>query len=145
MMAIESPTAARVASTAASPSSSRAGSTRIFSARKPSARRRSARLGPGSRREQHPARRVGRDAVERATEERRDGQPGDLAREVPQRDLERPVAPGMEVDRLQRPDVARDGQRILAEEQVLERLEAIHRVARPDAHDALVGLDPHDA
>ena len=42
MMAIESPTAARVASTAASPSSSRAGSTRIFSARKPSARRRSA-------------------------------------------------------------------------------------------------------
>ena len=42
MSAIESPTAARVAATAAIPSASRRGSTRIFMARKPSSRRRSA-------------------------------------------------------------------------------------------------------
>ena len=44
MMAIVSPTAARVAATAASPSSRRdpRGSTRILSARKPSSRSRSA-------------------------------------------------------------------------------------------------------
>ena len=51
MIAIESPTAARVAATAASPSSRRRGSTRIFSARNPSSRSRSAdsaRLAAGS-------------------------------------------------------------------------------------------------
>ncbi len=42
MISMESPTAARVAATAARPSRSRRGSTRIFSARKPSSRRRSA-------------------------------------------------------------------------------------------------------
>ena len=42
MIAIVSPTAARVAATAARPSSSRRGSTRIFRAVKPSSRRRSA-------------------------------------------------------------------------------------------------------
>ena len=40
--------------------------------------------------------------------------------------------------------MARDGQRVLPDEQVLERLEAVHRVARPDPDDALVGLDPDD-
>ena len=42
MIAIVSPTAARVAATAASPSSSRRGSTRILRARNPSSRSRSA-------------------------------------------------------------------------------------------------------
>ena len=42
MMAIESPTASRVAATAAIPSSSRRGSIRILSARNPSSRMRSA-------------------------------------------------------------------------------------------------------
>ena len=79
-----------------------------------------------------------------ATEERRDRQPGDLADDVPQRDLERPVAAGVEVDRLEDADVVRDRQRIAADEQVLEGLEAVHRVARSDADDALVGLDPDD-
>ena len=50
----------------------------------------------------------------------------------------------MEVDRLEGPDVPGDGQRILADEQVLERLEAVHRVARADPDDPLVGLDPDD-
>ena len=50
MIAIESPTAARVAATAAMPSSRRRGSTRILSARKPSSRRRQRRLGPLGRR-----------------------------------------------------------------------------------------------
>jgi len=69
---------------------------------------------------------------------------GDLADDVPQGDLERPVAARVEVDRLERPDMPGDGQRILPDEQVLERLEAVHRVARADPDDALVGLDPHD-
>ena len=80
----------------------------------------------------------------RATEQRRDREPGDLAEDVPQRGLERPVPSGVEVDRLEDADVARDRQRVLADEQVLERLEAVHRVARADAHDALVGLDADD-
>ena len=50
----------------------------------------------------------------------------------------------MEVDRLEDPDVAGDGQRVLPDEQVLVRLEAVHRVARPDADHALVGLDADD-
>ena len=145
MMAIESPTAARVAATAASPSSRRRGSMRIFSARKPSSRRRSAdsARSPAGQQHRRTRRRPGWPS-ERAAEQRRDRQPGDLADDVPEGHLERPVAAGVEVDRLERPDVPRDGQRVLADEQVLERLEAVHRVARPDADDALVGLDPHD-
>ena len=37
-----------------------------------------------------------------------------------------------------------DVQRVGADEQVDERVEAVHRVARADADDPLVGLDPHD-
>ena len=102
------------------------------------------RFGPGGRGQQHPARGIGRDAVAGATEERGDREPGDLADDVPQRDLDRPVAAGVEVDRLEDADVVRDRQRIAADEQVLEGLEAVHRVARSDADDALVGLDPDD-
>ena len=51
--------------------------------------------------------------VHRAAEQRRDRQPGDLPDDVPQRGLERPVPAGMEVDRLEDPDVAGDRQRIL--------------------------------
>ena len=79
-----------------------------------------------------------------AAEQGRDRQAGDLAGDVPQGDLERPVAAGVEVDRLERPDVPGDGQRVLADEQVLVRLEAVHRVARADPDDPLVGLDPDD-
>ena len=52
--------------------------------------------------------------------------------------------PGMEIDRLEDADVARDSERILADEQVLEGFEAVHRVAGPDADDAGVGLDADD-
>ena len=51
--------------------------------------------------------------VRGAAEQRGDGQPRDLADDVPQGDLERPVPAGVEVDRLDRPDVAGDGQRVL--------------------------------
>ena len=37
-----------------------------------------------------------------------------------------------------------DRERILTDEEVLERLESVHRVARADPDDALVGLDPDD-
>ncbi len=50
----------------------------------------------------------------------------------------------MEVDRLEDPDVAGDGQRVLPDEQVLVGLEAVHRVAGPDTDHAIVGLDPHE-
>ena len=54
------------------------------------------------------------------------------------------MPPGVEVDRLEDPHVPGDRQRILSDEQMLERGEAVHRVARPDPGDALVGLDPDD-
>ena len=101
-------------------------------------------LGALGRGEQRPARGVGRDAVRRAAEQGRDRQSGDLAEQVPQGRLERPVAAGVEVDGLEDAHVAGDGERVLADEQMLERLEPVHRVARPDAGHALVGLDPDD-
>src|SRR5690606_20082983 len=64
-----------------------------------------------------------------------------LADDVPQRRLQRPVPAGVVGDRLQRADVAGDGPGVLADEQVPERREPVHRVARADADDALVGLD----
>ncbi len=79
-----------------------------------------------------------------ATEEGRDRESRDLADDVPQRHFDRPVAAGVEVDRLEDTDVVGDRQRIAADEQVLEGLEAVHRVARSDPDDALVGLDPDD-
>ena len=69
-------------------------------------------FGAGRRGQQHPARGVGRDARRGAAEERRDRQAGDLADDVPQRDLDRPVATGVEVDRLEDADVVGDRQRI---------------------------------
>ena len=113
-------------------------------ARKPSSRRRRA----------DSARAAGADSVPHdayagipsvgPAEERRDRQTGDLPGDVPQRRLERPVAAGVEVDGLEHADVACDGQRVLPDEQVLVRLEPVHRVAGPDADHALVGLDAHD-
>jgi hypothetical protein len=50
----------------------------------------------------------------------------------------------VEVDRLEGADVRGDRQWIASEEQVLEGLEAGHRVARADPDDTLVGLDPDD-
>ena len=101
-------------------------------------------LGASRRGEQHPARGVRRDPRGRATEQGRDRHARDLAGDVPQRSLERPVATGMEIDRLEDLDLVGDRQRIGADEQVDERVEAVHRVARADADDPLVGLDPHD-
>ena len=144
MMAIESPTAARVARDRREPLLEPA---RIDpDLQRPEALLAQAQRGLGTLRrgQQHPARGVGRDPVGRPAEQRRDRQAGDLPGDVPQGRLERPVPPGVEVDRLEHPDVAGDGQRVLPDEQVLERLEPVHRVAGPDADDALVGLDPHD-
>ena len=84
MIAIESPTAARVAVTAARPSSRRRGSIRILSAREALLAQADGRLGTLRGRQQHPARGVGGDGVRGAAEERGDGQPGDLADDVPQ-------------------------------------------------------------
>ena len=40
--------------------------------------------------------------------------------------------------------MSRDVHWVLADEELRERLEAVHGVARADADDALVGLDTHD-
>ena len=79
-----------------------------------------------------------------AAEQGSDRQALDLAGDVPERDLERPVPPGVEVDRLEDANVVRDRERVPADEQVLEVREPVHRVAGADAHDALVGLDADD-
>ena len=95
-------------------------------------------------RQEHPARGVGRDPVAGPAEERRHREAGDLAGDVPQGRLEGPIAAGVEVDGLERADVPGDGQRVLADEQVLEGLEPVHGVAGADPDHALVGLDPDD-
>ena len=135
MMAIESPTAARVAVTAARPSSKPAWVDRgSSSARKPFLAETEGRFGPLGGRQEHAARGVGRDRPSVAPPNSvATDSPRDLAGDVPQGRLEGPVATGVEVDRLEDPDVARDGQRILPDEQVLVGLEPVHRVARPDA------------
>ena len=89
-------------------------------------------------------RRVRRDAVDRAAQQRghrrRRARPG----QVPQGRLDRPVAPGVKRDRLERPRVGGQRERVAADEQVRERLEAVHRVAAADPGDALVGVDAHE-
>ena len=144
MIAIVSPTARRVAATAAIPSSSRARVHPDLQGPEALLAKTQRGLRASCRRQQRPARRVGGDAVRRASEHRRDRHALDLAGDVPERDLERPVPPGVEVDRLEDANVAGDRERVLADEQVLEGREPVHRVARADAHDALVGLDADD-
>jgi hypothetical protein len=131
MIAIESPTAARVAVTAASPSSSRRGSTpdlQRAEAFVTESKCDSARSGAGSN---IPHDAYAGSASTAPPNSVATGNPGDLASDIPQCRLERPVPTGVEVDRLEGTDMPGDGQRILTDEQVLERLEAIHRVAEP--------------
>ena len=144
MIAIESPTAARVAADRGEPVVEAARIDPDLERQEPLVAEPQGGFGARRRRQQHPARSVGGDAVGGPAEQRRDRQPGDLAEEVPQGRLERPVPAGVEVDRLEDAHVAGDRQGILADEQVLEGLEAVHRVAGPDARHALVRLDPHD-
>ena len=144
MIAIESPTASRVAATAARPVLELARIDPDLERAEPFVAQTQRRFGAGRRGQEHPARGIGGDPVAGAAEQGRDREPGDLADDVPQGDLERPVAAGVEVDRLERPDVPGDRQGIPADEQVLVGLEAVHRVARADPDDPLVGLDPDD-
>lgn len=70
--------------------------------------------------------------------------PADLADQIPERRLQRPVASSMNGDRLESANVSRDLHRVLADEQVDEGLEAVHGVAGTDTNQPLVGLDPDD-
>src|SRR5215471_15141302 len=72
---------------------------------------------------------IGGHAVPRSSEEDRDRLAGGLADDVPQSRLEGPVTPGMEGDGVQAPHVARDLERISADEELRVRLEAVHCVA----------------
>ena len=87
-------------------------------------------------------RRVGRHAPAGPAEQHGHRQPGHLAGDVPQRGLQRPVAPGVEADRLDDGRVPGDLQRVAADEQVTERLEAVHGVTGAVPGHALVGLHP---
>ena len=86
-------------------------------------------------------RRVRGEAVQRAPQELRNRDAGRLAGQVPERRLERPVAACVEGDRLQHADVVPDVERVAADEEVDVALEPVHRVARADAREALVGVD----
>ncbi len=101
-------------------------------------------LGPRLWGAQLAERGVGGDAVDRAAEQRRAGHAERLSGEIPERRLERPRPPRVQLDRLQRARVAREAQRVLAEEQVGVGDEPVHRVARADADEALVGLHAHE-
>ncbi len=138
-----SPSASRTPRTAASPSSMRSRAIRILVARKPSSRAGQRRVDPLLRALELAGGHVRGQPGRLAAEQGGHRQPGHLAGDVPQRGLQRPVPPGVEVDRLQRPHVPGDPQRIVTDEQVGVRLEAGHRVARPDTGQAGVGLDPY--
>ena len=145
MIAIESPTAARVALTAASPSSRRRGSTRIFIARKPSSRSRSADSARAAGASSIAARRVGGDAVG-----------------APRRTASRPAARRPCRARSQR--AASSGQYRPAWKSIVSRTRTWRAIAsgswpmnrcskaskpsivspEPMPVDALVGLDAHD-
>ena len=101
-------------------------------------------LGTLRRRAQLTERGVDRQPVDGPSEQRIHGDAEFLAEQIPQRGLHRPVAAGVKRDRLERPRVTRQQQRIAADEQVLEILEAGHRVAGADARQALVGFDADD-
>ena len=86
---------------------------------------------------------VGGDALAGAAEQGRDRDAERLPGEVPQCRLQWPVPAGMERDRLQRPRVLGEGERIAADEQMRELLKAGHRVAAGDTGQAIVGADAH--
>ena len=87
---------------------------------------------------------VGADARSLPSHERPDRPVVDLAGEVPQRDVQRPGPPGVEVDVGEHCRVAIEVERVLADEVALEVGEAVHRVAGADADVAGVVVDLHD-
>ena len=102
MIAIESPTAARVAATASRPSSRPARIHADLERAESLLAQAQRGLGPLRRRQQHPARGVGGDPVEAPPNSVATGSPATWPDDVPERRLERPEATGMEVDRLER-------------------------------------------
>ncbi|BBJ38178.1 hypothetical protein SSPO_008960 [Streptomyces antimycoticus] len=68
----------------------------------------------------------------------------DLADDVPQRRLQRPVVGAVEVGGLDGLDVPGDVERVLADEQVLVGVEAVHQITGADTGDPLVGVDADD-
>ena len=95
-------------------------------------------LGPRACREPAGGRRVDGNLAQRAAQELRRRRILRLPGQVPQRGLQRPVAAGMEGDRLEHPDVALDVERVVPDEEVGVALEPVHRVAGADARQALV-------
>ncbi len=144
MISSASPTAARIAATTATPSSIRSRAIRILSAWKPSSTSPCASSARCAGVTQFAERGVDRQAIHGATEQRRHRVTARLPDQVPQRRLERPVAAGVKRDRLQRACVGGQRQRVAIDEQMLERLKAVHRVAAADPGEALVGLHAHD-
>ena len=97
-------------------------------------------LGPRFGLEESSRRRVCGDALLLSTQEpgrRHLGLPG----EVPERRLQRPVAPRVEGDRLEDAHVPLELERVALDEELGEALESVHRVARADPCEALVGVD----
>ena len=101
-------------------------------------------VGPGVRGAQLAQRRVRGNPLQRAAQERRHANPEGPPGEVPQRRLERPAPAGVKGDRLERPGVGCELERVATDEQVPVLLEARHRVAAADPAHALVGLDPYN-
>ena len=122
MIAIVSPTAARVAATAASPSSSSRGSTRIFSG--PEALVAQAQRGLGARRGRQQRRRTRRRPGCRRVAPPNSvatGRPATWPAMSQSATSSGQYRPAWKSIVSRTPDVARDGQRVLADEQVLER------------------------
>ena len=99
------------------------------------------RLGPRFGREEGSRRRVCGDARLLSTQEPGRRHSLGLPGEVPERRLQRPVAPRVEGDRLEDAHVPLELERIAPDEELGEALEPVHRVARADACEALVRVD----
>ena len=106
---------------------------------------REAPLGTLRRLDRLSGRRVREQPLAAAAEELPDGLLERPADDVPDRDLDRPRPPAVEVDRLA--DLAHGlrSERVDADEQALELRPVGQAVsARGDAGDAVVGMDEHD-
>src|SRR5262249_46598772 len=84
----------------------------------------------------HPVREPAEESPARGTE--------NLAGKVPEREIERPAPPVVEVDAREHAIVALEGERILAHEELLVALEAEHTVAGAETHEPAVRRDAHD-
>ena len=92
----------------------------------------------------HATRRIGTNAITRATDHLPDRLIANLARKIPQRYVHRPRTTSMKLDVREHRRMTIEIKRILPDEVTLIIVEAVHRIARADSAIALIVEHPHD-